>query len=217
MICNSCGAKNKSDAKICEVCGDSSLAVKETVKEKEGLKCKSCGGENNNNNKFCSECGESLGYKNVKSSRINNLKNSKIDKKLKQKLSQAPNIKPKRKSGPLVFNIKTIYIALCVVLGAIIFISTLEIITPTKGSMKTGDKEIKSSNPALEANVTKIADKFICNCGGCSKESLAICKCDAAIKARKQVREMLEQSQREDEIIKVVNEKFGGLKNESKI
>lgn len=100
------------------------------------------------------------------------------------------------------------YILIC-----FIFISTLVFLSPVKNS-RHNHIETKSSNPAIEAKVFKIASMFICSCRKCKKESLEVCKCNRAIEERNLIRKYTEQNETVDKVVLTIAERYGFLKAE---
>ncbi|KAF0153543.1 MAG: hypothetical protein FD143_75 [Ignavibacteria bacterium] len=100
------------------------------------------------------------------------------------------------------------YILIC-----FIFISTLVFLFPAKTS-KHNHIETKSSKPAIEENVVKIASMFICSCQKCKMESLEVCKCNRAIEERNLIRKCTEQEETVNNIVLTIAERYGFLKAE---
>lgn len=190
MICNSCGFKNKPENEFCMVCGEVLKTEEKNFVAKpslwKSLTCVYCGSKISEESDLCPVCGKSnTDFENYE------------------------NYQGRKGSG--IINLKTLWISIGVILAAIVIIATINLFK----NPRTGTEvipETVSADLALEKNVSRIASKFICNCGVCKKEPLSDCKCPFAIDARKYVREHLEQSQKEDEIIKTINQRFGGLK-----
>lgn len=65
-------------------------------------------------------------------------------------------------------------------------------------------------DPANEVVADSIINKFICNCGRCSGELLALCKCADAIKERNTIRQYLKNGLSKDKIIIIIERDFGG-------
>ncbi|MEW6702052.1 MAG: zinc ribbon domain-containing protein [Bacteroidota bacterium] len=190
MICNSCGFKNKPGNEFCIVCGDTLQREGKSFVEEQSFRklrtCVYCGNEVSEEDNLCTVCGKS---------------NSSFE--------NFENYKSKNDYG--IVNLKILGISIGVILVAIVIVATINLIkNPRTGTGVI--PETVSADLVLEKNVSRIASKFICNCGACNKEPLSNCKCQYAIDARKYVREHLEQLQKEDEIIKTVNQIFGGLK-----
>lgn len=197
MICNSCGFKNKPENEFCMVCGEVLKTEEKNFVAEPSLgkllTCVYCGSEISEESDLCPVCGKS----NADLENYENYGNSPLC--------------GQNRNGSDIINLKTLWISISVILAAIVIIATINLIK----NPRTGTEvipETVSADLALEKNVSRIASKFICNCGACNKEPLSDCKCPFAIEARKYVREHLEQLQKEDEIIKTINQRFGGLK-----
>jgi len=162
------------------------------------VNCKYCGAKIHPGSKFCENCGKSLVQKNIKA------KSKVVDIK-------ADNKKHNNNRGIFVINIKTIWAIVGVFAAGLVLIASL-IIVRSIAEETSNYPEIKSNDVVLEGRVTNIASRFVCNCGDCGSESLTICKCKYAVETRKMIRDYMEKSVKEEDIIKYVNDKYGGLK-----
>ena len=162
------------------------------------MNCKDCGAKNHPGSKFCENCGKSLVQKNIQT------KSKGVD-------IRADHKKQNNNRGIFVINIKTVWAIVGVFACGLVLIASLIIVSSI--AEKTVDyPEIKSNDVVLEGKVINIASRFVCNCGDCGSESLTICKCKYAVDTRKMIRDYLEKSVKEEDIIKYVNDKYGGLK-----
>lgn len=100
------------------------------------------------------------------------------------------------------------YILIC-----FIFISALVFLLPTKTS-NHNHIETKSSKPAIEEKVVKIAAMFICSCKKCPIESLETCKCKRAIEERNLIRKSAEEEETVNKIVLTIAVRYGFLKAE---
>ena len=213
MICESCGAQNKNDIKNCEVCGNSlSEHIKHSSIEKsKQQKCFKCGELNDDKNNYCRKCGNNLNQSMQYGIKKKTVKKENL---FEAKYSAVKDQKNKKNSPIwIILQMKVFWISLSVLFGMLLIITIAEVFVPhNHDNIKQVTKEIKS-NPIIEADVERIANKFVCNCGDCSRETLTICKCNYAISERNLIRELVEKKTKEDEIIKIVDAKFGGLKS----
>ncbi len=98
------------------------------------------------------------------------------------------------------------YILIC-----FIFITILVFLFPARTS-KHNHIETKSSKPAIEEKVVKIASMFMCSCSECKMESLEVCKCNRAIEERNLIRKCTEQEETVNKIVITIAEQYGFLK-----
>ncbi len=157
------------------------------------MKCKKCGFQNelqSGSAKFCTNCGSPLGKKNKTKAHKNN----------KQVAAQNSS------------SIKKLWIGAAILLGMFLTYSIVD--SDSHNSNLHGRKviESKNTNPFIEAKVYDIASKFVCGCKGCNEDPLDECKCDFAMEERQFIRNALERKEKEEDIIKAVNKKYGGLK-----
>lgn len=127
------------------------------------------------------------------------------------------NNDPLRGKNPLwiILQMKTFWITLSLLFGLIILIGIAEVFIPhNHDSIVQRTRESKST-PEVESNVIRISSKFICTCGDCSGETLTICKCKYAVSERNLIRELVTKKTQEEEIVKAINAKYGGLKKVS--
>ncbi|MBA4320222.1 MAG: hypothetical protein C0412_17635 [Flavobacterium sp.] len=134
--------------------------------------------------------------------------------KFERKLSNKAFSKYSEKNiHPLIRIIKSksVWIVLGLLFGMFTLITALEVFIPhSHDHLKKRITEI-ISNDSIESEVRKISSKFICNCGKCSKDSLVKCKCQDAIAKRNMIRTLLAKNILPQEIIKEINNKYGGL------
>lgn len=117
----------------------------------------------------------------------------------------------------IILQLKTFWIALSLLLGIILLFGLAEVFIPHNHDQIVHKTNETKSTPEVESNVVLISSKFICTCGDCSGETLTKCKCKYAITERNMIRDLVTKKTKEEEIIKVINAKFGGLKNVSKL
>ncbi len=116
----------------------------------------------------------------------------------------------------MIFQMKTFWIALSLLFGLILFVGIAEVFIPhNHDSSVQGAIEAKST-PEIESDVIRISSKFICTCGDCRGKTLTICKCKHAVTRRKMIRDLVTKKTKEEEIVKTINAKYGGLKSYSK-
>ena len=68
------------------------------------------------------------------------------------------------------------------------------------------------SSAILHPQTLAIADKFLCGCGCKDGDTLATCGCEFAQGAQRFISNLLDQRIPEERIIKLVNERYGGLR-----
>ncbi len=112
----------------------------------------------------------------------------------------------------IIMQMKTFWVALSLLFALLLVIGIAEVAIPhDHNTFDHSISEIKS-NPEVEGNVIRISSKFICTCGKCSGETLTICKCKNAVAERNMIRELVVKKTKEEEIVKIINAKYGGLK-----
>ena len=124
-----------------------------------------------------------------------------------------------RRKSPLgiILQMKTFWITLSLLLGLILFIGIAEIFILHNHDRIVQRTQETKSTPEVESDVIRISSKFICTCGDCSGETLTICKCKYAVTERNLIRDLVAKKTKEEEIVKTINAKYGGLKNVSKL
>ena len=168
------------------------------------MKCNSCGFSNNESNKFCSNCGSELHSFKGKSSKTKpKFHLGKKGKNLHSLKSNTPNLKP-------------LWITVGIIIGSILIAISFDLIFHKYPNRNAFAGEVKSSNPAIEAQVTTIASKFICSCGTkeCNFTSLESCTCNTAAEEREFIREKLEKNTKPADIVVALANKYGFLKSE---
>jgi len=206
MICNNCGINNNDENKFCTKCGKELSVIKDISQNA----CLNCGAENSPASKFCVSCGKQLF---LKSKKINNSfqRKQKSKKRLRHESKNSFKKNVTRKNS-FFKNLKLLWITVGVVIGTIIFISSLELI------FQKNEPEVpveqKSRYPVVEAKVYEIASKFICSCGSCNEEPLETCKCATAVEERQFIRDYLEKNQEPGDIVIAVANKYGWMKAE---
>ena len=169
------------------------------------MKCKSCGFDNDDNNKFCSNCGSELHSFQGKTAKAKP-KLSFIKKKHKRNIhslkSNTPNLKP-------------LWITIGVIIVSIFIAISFDLVFHKYPNGEKFPVEVKSSNPAIEAQVTAIASKFVCSCqtNECNKTSLESCTCSTAAEERQFIRTKLEKNEKPDDIVVDLANKYGFLKS----
>ncbi|MBX3008060.1 MAG: hypothetical protein KF816_08545 [Melioribacteraceae bacterium] len=106
----------------------------------------------------------------------------------------------------------SIWITLSLLFGMILLFGIAEVFIPHNHDPIVNRTHEAKSTPAIESTVNRISSKFICACGECSGEALHICKCKYAVRERKMIRDLVIRETTEEEIVKAINTKFGGLK-----
>ena len=71
----------------------------------------------------------------------------------------------------------------------------------------------KKGDAITEMAVKQIASLFNCVCGDCTEDSLDLCSCESAHKEKHEIQTMLRQGKSQDEIVKAISAKYGGLKS----
>ena len=115
-------------------------------------------------------------------------------------------------------NLKPLWITGGIIIGSILIVISFDLIFHKYSNIKEFQIETKSSNPAIEAQVTAIASKFICSCQtkDCANSSLETCTCGTAVEERQFIRADLEQNKKPDNIVVELANKYGSLKPEFK-
>ena len=170
------------------------------------MKCKSCGFDNDDNNKFCCNCGNKLYAFKVEAAKAK-LKLYSGKKKNKRNIhslkSNTPNLKP-------------LWITVGVIIVSIFIAISFDLVFHKYPNTESLAVEKKSSNPAVEAQVTAIASKFVCSCrtNECNFTSLESCTCSTAAEERQLIRTKLEKNEKPDNIVVDLANKYGFLKSE---
>lgn len=115
----------------------------------------------------------------------------------------------------IILQMKTFWIALSLLFGLILVFGIAEEFIPHNHDPIVQKTRETKSTPEIEGNVGRISSKFICTCGDCSGETLTICKCKYAVTERNLIRELVTKKTQEEEIVKTINAKYGGLKKVS--
>lgn len=82
---------------------------------------------------------------------------------------------------------------------------------------RPGEPEPDRTKPQVTARpvslaVRGVASKFLCSCGECGERELADCTCATAIEGRELIDRELKQGTAEQEIVKLVNSRYGHIK-----
>ena len=138
---------------------------------------------------------------------------------MKKLSSMNKNDNPIRGKSPIwtILQMKTFWITLSLLFGLFLLIGIAEVFIPHNHNPIAQRTHEKKSTPEVESDVARISSKFICTCGDCSGETLTICKCKYAVTERNLIRDLIDKKTKEEEIVKTINAKYGGLKNVSKL
>ncbi|MBU2584400.1 MAG: zinc ribbon domain-containing protein [Bacteroidetes bacterium] len=214
MKCNKCGFENESANKFCTNCSNELIdtyPAADAIVRRILRKCSNCGINNPRSNSFCVKCGNllntlrSLEEKKIAGKNRHKVRSKKIKKKKKPKVKTVIFRKKPRV-------VRTIGIYTLVVIGFLLIVVVFDSLFNKSAKKENKLVEEFSNNPAIELRVREISSKFICSCGTCGEKSLEVCSCDRAIEERKLIRDYLEKSKTEDEIVKVVANTYGWLK-----
>jgi hypothetical protein len=107
-------------------------------------------------------------------------------------------------------NMSPAFITLIIIGCTVAFVSLLYVFRQSLTSRESSVVEVKSNNPALEAQVSKLASEFMCTCGNCSNETLDQCICENAQKARQIIRTSLLAGRPMVQIVATIDSSFGG-------
>ena len=170
------------------------------------MKCKSCGFDNDDNNKFCSNCGSELHSFKVKNAKAK-------PKFYSGKKKNKRNIHSLKSNTP---NLKPLWITVGVIIVSIFIAISFDLVFHKYPKNESSSVEKKSSNPAVEAQVTAIASKFVCSCrtNECNFTSLESCTCSTAAEERQLIRTKLEKNEKPSDIVVDLANKYGNLKPE---
>ena len=171
------------------------------------MKCSVCGFSNDDDNKFCSNCGSELHSFKVKKAKAK-------PKFYSGKKKNMRNIHSLKKSN--IPNLKPLWITVGVIIISIFIAISFDLVFHKYPNGQRSTIEIKSSKPAVEAQVTAIASKFVCSCGTteCNFTSLESCTCSTAAEERQLIRSKLEKNEKSDVIVVDLANKYGFLKSE---
>lgn len=155
--------------------------------------CNVCGTRNDDQARFCLKCGDNL-------------------KKQKKELYRpSERNTDKRRANPR----QAIYRKALLIGACTFLVISITLLLDQKKKNEPSAEQIteeKSNNPAIELKVREIASQFVCTCGSCNEESLEVCSCNRAIQERQLIRDYITEGQKADQIIKIVNTNYGGLK-----
>lgn len=199
MICKSCGRDNKNEAQFCASCGVNLLDPGQPNKIK---RCSQCGFENEPHAKYCAKCGGEI-HRAHQHTHQEQHHDAKLPKK-----------KDKRVNTSLKWNPAFVVVA---ILGGVTLLIAIPFIRgygPGQQRAPVPISEQRSNDPAVEAEVLKIAERFICSCGSCGEQPLDVCRCNTAVKEREFIRTALQSGGKEQQIIASVNSTFGWMKPE---
>ena len=170
------------------------------------MKCKSCGFDNDDNNKFCCNCGKKLYAFKVEAAKAK-------PKLYSGKKKNKRNIQSLKSYTP---NLKPLWITVGVIIVSIFIAISFDLVFHKYPKNESSSVEKKSSKPAVEAQVSAIASKFVCSCGTteCNFTSLESCTCSTAAEERQLIRSKLEKNEKPDDIVVDLANKYGFLKSE---
>lgn len=209
-VCQNCQTENDVSAKFCYQCG---TELPEQIESKQI--CTDCGIENPEDAKFCASCGVSLSGRATDSHPTPKQPRSSPKqpvKRRKKKSKPASAVKPQSRRRQKVKKTKDPLMTGLLILGAILIIFFY--VKSIRQADKLSDPYVEqlTGNVDLESRVRAVASKFVCACGSCPKEPLETCACPTARRERDFIRNALYSGQAEDEVIAVLNKKYGGLK-----
>ncbi len=214
MNCKKCGVVNLNEAQYCMNCGQSFEKVKKD--DEIFFICRKCGYKSNVSESHCIKCGKPFEIKESivnQDTKIKNEKGKNIPKTKRMKESSFKD--SKKRFVSITRNLKPILIAFAVVFGSILTIVIMDF--SIRGSAVDDNKDsvngVKRKFSAVDLGVTQVASKFICNCGDCIVQPLELCTCPTAVEERRIIRNYLEQSMPIDSVVKVIDQKYGGLRS----
>ncbi len=194
MKCPQCGQGNKEQAQFCISCGE------ELTNTGKVVYCIHCGKENTDTANYCAACGEKI------------IKSSPPKKPESKSRKQTSKTKKQLPQNNLTFG-KTM--ALVVGLFVIIIIAVKIFEAPTSSqSARTDIPTVGGMDPFLTSQVSEVASKFYCNCGGCNKEPLEECTCETAMAEKQFIRDAFKDGKQKDQIIASLVQTYGGLEPE---
>jgi hypothetical protein len=186
LQCTGCGSDNPGDSVFCIECGERLSGVKKSDKRNK-RKCKECSQFNDLDALFCVACGEKIGHK------------PKNDIKV-------------RLSNP---SFQTIFIFIVLFLASVFLVKQLITVNkkenPARLSSTSSTYGI-STAAVDEASVFAVAKNFICACGGCGEQPLETCECDmprGSVEEKNFIRKYLAQGLSSEQVIELVDEKYG--------
>lgn len=224
MKCIKCGFDNNIENKFCINCG-SRLNKNEHSGE---IICESCGAVNELTNNYCTSCGENLkspSSKNLEESSANQqLRYNKPHKKKKSKhynivnnqhrLTGQTRLTGQKHLPEKKLNFKPLLVSIVIFIISYLVYVIIDSQLDKKNLYEQKVFEVKSSNPAVEAQVYEIASKFACSCGTCGEESLEKCTCPRAVEERQFIRDYVERKGNPTDITVALANKYGYLKAE---
>lgn len=210
MKCIKCGAENNDSNKFCTNCGYE-LIDKSNPQE---IICESCGAKNKPENNYCISCGESLKVaENINAAKSNLRRQNNYNRaKSKRKSIQHSTVESKNYSSAKKIGLKPVLITAAVIIISYFVVTLIDSRNDTNTSA-VRTIEMKSANPAVEANVYEIASKFVCSCGTCGEESLEKCTCTRAVEERQFIRDYLEKNGKQEDIVVALANRYGYLKS----
>ena len=187
MICPNCGKINENDARFCNYCGIS-------LKKKQQKVCPNCGEENLPEARFCVSCGTRIA---------------------RESRSSKTRSKSGKQRQPSAHSSRAFLLTLAAIVG--LFFVAILLVKQSDQPNYSRDASGPVVNPtiadpATEALMVAVAEKFICACGGCPQLDLVDCDCDAATRQKNYIREQLKQGRSTEEVIAMVKTIYGGYK-----
>ena len=116
-----------------------------------------------------------------------------------------------KKSSRYTWNFISIF-AIVISAGLIVSLVLSQSSTPKKNVV---EPSVSNQAPtSFDARVQLVASRFRCACGGCGELQLAECTCDmprGAVEEKTFIRDQLNKGLTVDQVVKLVDEKYGHL------
>jgi len=192
MICSECGKLNAEDAMFCTECG-----AKLNGDKSNSYSCPHCGYKTTADAHFCPNCGQAIAMRNF------------ARKKKKSAKKWQPSSRRALKQNDNQRFLFVIFFAVLIltIIGVRSFYKTTS--TPT-----TQTPQPLVMNPALQAKVMEVAEKFRCSCGQCGGTPLESCSCNTAREEKELIARNLQSGKSMAQVVGLVNSRYGWLKPE---
>lgn len=185
LRCPQCGSENPADSFFCIVCGARLSEIKKSVKGTQ-RKCTSCGHFNELEAAYCVVCGERM---------------VRISKE---------NLRP-QSTGPSYRTI-VLVIGMIFVVGVLFKLGITFFKEGSRSGLSSSSASVSASIKVDEAQVVAVAKNFKCACGGCGELPLATCQCEmpkGSVEEKRFIREKLAEGFTVEQVIELLNEKYG--------
>lgn len=201
MKCPQCGQENKKHARFCISCGE---ALTNTETREKVVYCVHCGHKNTGAANYCAACGsEIVQVSPTKKSTLKSRKQSPKNRKRRPKNAPQKN---------WTFG-KTMAIVVGLLVVLLVAFKAMED-SSTSASSGSDVSLMSDADPFVASQVTEVASKFYCVCGGCENEPLEECSCETALAEKQFIRDSFQDGKTTEQVIAAMIQTYGGLEPE---